>query len=220
VTDITVMLVDDQDLLRAGMAMVLGAQPGLRIVGEAADGLSAVERDAELRPDVVLMDVRMPALDGIESTRRIVAARPEARVLVLTTFDLDEYAFGGLNAGASGFLLKDAPPAELVAAIRTVAAGDAIVSPRVTRAMIDLYRGRLPDPAGVRRASSIDLLSEREREVLVAIGRGLSNSEIARELFLSESTVKTHVGRVLAKLDVRDRVHAVIFAYENGLAGG
>jgi DNA-binding NarL/FixJ family response regulator len=220
VTDITVMLVDDQDLLRAGMAMVLGAQPGLRIVGEAADGLSAVERDAELRPDVVLMDVRMPALDGIEATRRIVAARPEARVLVLTTFDLDEYAFGGLNAGASGFLLKDAPPAELVAAIRTVAAGDAIVSPRVTRAMIDLYRGGLPDPAGVRRASSIDLLSEREREVLVAIGRGLSNSEIARELFLSESTVKTHVGRVLAKLDARDRVHAVIFAYENGLAGG
>ncbi|WP_307802940.1 response regulator transcription factor [Frigoribacterium sp. PvP032] len=219
-TDITVMLVDDQDLLRAGMAMVLGAQPDLRIVGEAADGLAAVERDAELRPDVVLMDVRMPGLDGIGATHRIVAARPEARVLVLTTFDLDEYAFGGLNAGASGFLLKDAPPAELVAAIRTVAAGDAIVSPRVTRAMLDLYRGRLPDRAGVHRASSLDLLSEREHEVLVAIGRGLSNSEIAGELFLSESTVKTHVGRVLAKLDVRDRVHAVIFAYENGLAGG
>jgi DNA-binding NarL/FixJ family response regulator len=220
VTDITVMLVDDQDLLRAGMAMVLGTQPGLRVVGEAADGLAAVERDAQLRPDVVLMDVRMPGIDGIEATRRIVAARPEARVLVLTTFDLDEYAFGGLNAGASGFLLKDAPPAELVAAIRTVAAGDAIVSPRVTRAMLDLYRGRLPDPSGATRASSTDALSEREKEVLVAIGRGLSNAEIAQELFLSESTVKTHVGRVLAKLALRDRVHAVIFAYENGLAGG
>ncbi|NIJ04451.1 DNA-binding NarL/FixJ family response regulator [Frigoribacterium faeni] len=219
-TDTTVMLVDDQDLLRTGMAMVLGAQPGLRVVGEASDGLAAVERDAELRPDVVLMDVRMPGLDGIEATRRIVAARPEARVLVLTTFDLDEYAFGGLNAGASGFLLKDAPPAELVAAIRTVAAGDAIVSPRVTRAMLDLYRGRLPDAGDARRPSSLDSLSEREREVLLAIGRGLSNSEIAGELFLSESTVKTHVGRVLAKLELRDRVHAVIFAYENGLVGG
>ena len=219
-TDITVMLVDDQDMLRAGMAMVLGAQPGLRVVGEAADGLSAIERDAELRPDVVLMDVRMPGLNGIQATRRIVAARPEARVLVLTTFDLDEYAFGGLNAGASGFLLKDAPPAELVAAIRTVAAGDAIVSPRITRAMLDLYRGQLPEAAGARRASSVDLLSEREHEVLLAVGRGLSNSEVAQELYVSESTVKTHVGRILAKLGLRDRVHAVIYVYENGLAKG
>lgn len=219
-TDITVMLVDDQDMLRAGMAMVLGAQPGLRVVGEAANGLAAVERDAELRPDVVLMDVRMPGLDGIEATRRIVAARPEARVLVLTTFDLDEYAFGGLNAGASGFLLKDAPPAELVAAIRTVAGGDAIVSPRVTRTMLDLYRGQLPGPASPARASSLELLSEREREVLFALARGLSNLEVAQELFVSESTVKTHVGRVLAKLGLRDRVHAVIYVYENGLTGG
>ncbi|GAA4267459.1 response regulator transcription factor [Frondihabitans peucedani] len=214
-TDITLLLVDDQDLLRAGMAMVLGAADGLRVVGEATNGEDAVARAAELRPDVVLMDVRMPGLDGIEATRRIVAAQPETRVIILTTFDLDEYAFGGLNAGASGFLLKDAPSADLVQAIRTVAAGEAIVSPRITQRMIELYRGKMPetsaDPAGVTP------LSEREREVLVAIGRGLSNQEIAAELFLSESTVKTHVGRVLAKLQLRDRVQAVIYAYQRGL---
>ncbi|WP_423921608.1 response regulator [Frigoribacterium sp. 2-23] len=219
-TDIGVLLVDDQDLIRAGMAMVLGASSGLRIIGEASNGLDAVARAAELKPDVVLMDVRMPGLDGIEATRQIVAAQPEARVLILTTFDLDEYAFGGLNAGASGFLLKDAPAAELVAAIHAVAAGDAIVSPRVTRAMIDLYRGELPTGGSSSQSASAAataVLSEREKEVLVAIGHGLSNTEIAGSLFLSESTVKTHVGRVLAKLGLRDRVHAVIFAYEHGL---
>ncbi|ROR80327.1 two component transcriptional regulator, LuxR family [Plantibacter flavus] len=214
--DTTVMLVDDQDMMRTGMAMIIGTHAGLRVIGEAADGLTAIERDAELQPDVILMDVRMPGLDGIEATRRIIDARPEARVLMLTTFDLDEYAFGGLNAGASGFLLKDAPPAELIAAIRTIAEGNAIVSPRVTRAMLDLYQGQLPDPAG-RSSSPLGMLSEREHEVLRAIGRGLSNTEIAQELFLSESTVKTHVGRVLAKLELRDRVHAVIYAYRNGL---
>ncbi|PPG64116.1 DNA-binding response regulator [Rathayibacter sp. AY2B7] len=213
---ITVMLVDDQELMRAGMAMVIGAQTDLRIVGEASNGREAVERDAQLRADVVLMDVRMPELDGIEATRRIVATRPEARVLLLTTFDVDEYAFGGLNAGASGFLLKDAPPLELIAAIRAIAEGNAIVSPRVTRAILDLHRGSFPGPV-TPRESSLHLLSDREREVLVAIGRGRTNSEIAQDLFLSESTVKTHVGRVLAKLSLRDRVHAVIYAYEQGL---
>lgn len=214
-TETTVLLVDDQDLIRAGMAMVLGASPGLRIVGEATNGSDAVVRAAEIRPDVVLMDVRMPGLDGIEATRLITGARPETRVIILTTFDLDEYAFGGLNAGASGFLLKDAPPAELVQAIHTVAGGEAIVSPRITQKMLELYRGNLPvSPAPHPSASP---LSEREHEVLVAMGEGLSNTEIAAKLFLSESTVKTHVGRVLAKLELRDRVQAVIYAYRNGL---
>ncbi|AMM19275.1 LuxR family transcriptional regulator [Frondihabitans sp. PAMC 28766] len=214
-TDITLLLVDDQDLLRAGMAMVLGSADGIRVVGEATNGEAAVTRAAELRPDVVLMDVRMPGLDGIEATRRIVAARPETRVIILTTFDLDEYAFGGLNAGASGFLLKDAPAADLIQAIRTVAGGEAIVSPRITQRMLEMYRGKMPDRVAVEPAASP--LSEREHEVLVAIGRGLSNTEIAAELFLSESTVKTHVGRVLAKLELRDRVQAVIHAYQEGL---
>lgn len=214
-SDTTLLLVDDQDLIRLGMSMVLGAEPGLRVVGEASNGLDAVTRAVELQPDVVLMDVRMPGLDGIEATRRIVAAQPEVRVLILTTFDLDEYAFGGLNAGASGFLLKDAPRAELVAAIHAIAEGDAIVSPRVTRAMIDLYQGQLPEQRPQPQAPSP--LSKREQEVLVAIGRGLNNTEIAATLFLSESTVKTHVSRVLAKLELRDRVHAVIWAREHRL---
>lgn len=214
-TDITLLLVDDQDLLRAGMAMVLGAAAGLRVVGEATNGEDAVTRAAELKPDVVLMDVRMPGLDGIEATRRIVAALPETRVIILTTFDLDEYAFGGLNAGASGFLLKDAPSADLIQAIHTVAGGEAIVSPRITQRMIEIYRGKMPEATG--DPAAVTPLSEREREVLVAIGRGLSNTEIAAELFLSESTVKTHVGRVLAKLELRDRVQAVIYAHQRGL---
>jgi DNA-binding NarL/FixJ family response regulator len=217
-TEITVMLVDDQDLLRAGMAMVIGAQPDLRVVGEAADGATAVDRDVELAADVVMMDVRMPGLDGIEATRRIIARRPDARIIVITTFDLDEYAFGALNAGASGFLLKDATPAELVTAIRTVASGEAMISPRITRALLELYRGRLPD-GGQRSADTtqLDQLTDREREVLVLMARGLSNGEIGATLFVSNSTVKTHVGRVLGKLGLRDRVHAVIFAYEHGL---
>lgn len=214
-TDTTLLLVDDQDLIRAGMAMVLGAAPGIRVIGEATNGGDAIARATELRPDVVLMDVRMPGIDGIEATRRITATLPEARVIILTTFDLDEYAFGGLNAGASGFLLKDAPPAELIQAVHTVAAGEAIVSPRITQKMLELYRGRLP--AEGASAPAVSPLSEREHEVLVAIGRGLSNTEIAGALFLSESTVKTHVGRVLAKLELRDRVQAVIYAYKHGL---
>ncbi|MBF4577217.1 response regulator transcription factor [Frondihabitans sp. VKM Ac-2883] len=212
-TDITLLLVDDQDLLRAGMAMVLGAADGIRVIGEASNGGDAIIRAADLSPDVVLMDVRMPGVDGIEATRRIVAADPSVRVIILTTFDLDEYAFGGLNAGASGFLLKDAPSDELIQAIRTVAAGEAIVSPRITQRMLEMYRGKMPESAPAAPSP----LSEREQEVLVAIGRGLSNTEIAAELFLSESTVKTHVGRVLAKLALRDRVQAVIYAYQQGL---
>lgn len=214
-SDISLLLVDDQDLIRAGMAMVLNATPGLRVVGEATNGGDAVARAAELRPEVILMDVRMPGLDGIEATRLITRDSPETRVIILTTFDLDEYAFGGLNAGASGFLLKDAPPADLVQAIRTVAGGEAIVSPRITQKMLELYRGRLPATTVAPAAATP--LSDREQEVLVAMGRGLSNTEIAAELFLSESTVKTHVGRVLAKLELRDRVQAVIYAYKHGL---
>jgi DNA-binding NarL/FixJ family response regulator len=214
---IRVMIVDDQDLLRMGLSMVIQAEDDMVLAGEAADGATAVERARSLQPDVILMDVRMPALDGIEATRRIIAERPDARVIILTTFDLDEYAFGGLNAGASGFLLKDAPPAELLAAVRAVASGEASVSPRITRRMLDLYGGRLP-VAGVGDPSSrLAALTEREREVLIAIGEGLSNTEIAGRLFLSESTVKTHVGRVLFKLELRDRVQAVIVAHREGL---
>ncbi|MDR6970329.1 response regulator transcription factor [Leifsonia shinshuensis] len=216
---IRLLLVDDQQLVRLGFRMVLEAEPGLVVVGEASDGAEAVRLAAELRPDVVLMDVRMPVLDGIEATRRIIAAQPSARVIVLTTFDLDEYAFGGLRAGASGFLLKDVRPDELVSAVRSVAAGDAAVSGRVTRAMLELFADRLP-AGGASPAPGHDpvaALTPREREILAAIGEGLSNGEIGARFYLTESTVKTHVGRVLAKLHLRDRVHAVIFAYENGL---
>jgi DNA-binding NarL/FixJ family response regulator len=215
-SDIRVLLVDDQELVRVGLRMVLDAAEGVEVVGEAADGAAAVRRVHELRPDVVLMDVRMPGLDGIEATRRITAESDAVRVILLTTFDLDEYAFGGLNAGASGFLLKDVASDELVRAVRTVASGDAIISPRVTRRMIELTRGILP-AATAQEAD--DGLTEREREVLQALAAGASNQEIAAQLFLSESTVKTHVGRVLSKLHLRDRVHAVIYAYEHGLAG-
>ena len=212
----TVLLVDDQALVREGMAMVLGQEPGLRIVGEAEDGRAGVQLARLHRPDVVLMDVRMPVLDGIAATREIVTQRPETRVLILTTFDLDEYAFDGLRAGASGFLLKDVSSAELVRAVRTVAAGEAVVSPRITRTLLDRYQQGPASPP--ESARLLEKLTGREREVLVAIARGLSNIEIADELFLSESTVKTHVGRVLAKLNARDRVHAVIWAHRHGLA--
>ena len=216
---IRILLVDDQQLVRLGFRMVLEAEQDLTVVGEAADGAQAVGLANELRPDVVLMDVRMPALDGIEATRRIVDANPAARIIILTTFDLDEYAFGGLRAGASGFLLKDARPEELTAAVRAVAAGDAAVSGRVTRAMLELFADRLPTggPGTVPGSDPAAALTPREREILVAMGEGLSNGEIGARFYLTESTVKTHVGRVLAKLHLRDRVHAVIFAYEHGL---
>ena len=213
---IRIALVDDQDLLRLGFRMVLQAEPDLEVVGEAASGRTALTMVAQARPDVVLMDVRMPDGDGIEATRRIAEDHPNTRVLILTTFDLDEYAFAGLRAGASGFLLKDTRPAELLSAIRAVAAGDAAVSPRVTRRMLELFGDRL-QPGSPVADDRLDALTERERQVLVAMAEGLSNGEIAERFFVSESTVKTHVGRVLAKLALRDRVHAVILAYETGL---
>ena len=213
-----VALVDDQSLVRMGFRMVLEAQPDIEVVGEASDGAEALALARRARPDVVLMDVRMPGTDGIAATAAITTELPDTRVLVLTTFDLDEYAFGALRAGASGFLLKDARPEELLAAIRAVAAGDAAVSPRITRRMIELFGAQLPSEGEATDAAAV--LTPREREILIAIGKGLSNTEIAAELFLTESTVKTHVGRVLAKLALRDRVHAVIFAYEHGLVRG
>jgi DNA-binding NarL/FixJ family response regulator len=200
--------------------MILEETDDIDVVGEAADGAEAVERSSSLAPDVVLMDVRMPGMDGIEATRRIVERGGVPKVLILTTFDLDEYAFSGLRAGASGFVLKDVPPAELAAAIRTVASGDAVVSPRVTRRLLDVYAHRLPDLAAGDSVSShpdLDRLTEREREVLIEVAAGLSNTEIAEKLFVSEATVKTHVGRVLSKLALRDRVQAVVYAYQAGL---
>jgi DNA-binding NarL/FixJ family response regulator len=219
-TSIRIMLVDDQALLRVGFRMLLDAEDDLEVVAEAADGAEAVALAERLRPDVILMDVRMPGVDGIEATRRITSARPESKVIILTTFDLDEYAFGGLRAGASGFLLKDSKPVELMAAIRAVASGEASVSPRVTRRMLDLFGSRLPQASPPARADRLTVLTEREREVFLGIARGLSNSELTQTLFLSESTVKTHVGRILAKLELRDRVQIVILAYELGLVGG
>jgi DNA-binding NarL/FixJ family response regulator len=216
---IRVAIVDDQSLVRAGFRMVLEADPELSVVGEAADGASAIQLVRRSPVDVVLMDVRMPGLDGIAATAAITAGADAPRVIVLTTFDLDEYAFSAIRAGASGFLLKDARPHELVAAIRTVHEGDAALSPRVTRRMLDLFGSALPAPPGDASAGDgpLDALTPREREVLVAIAEGLSNGELAERFFLSESTVKTHVGRLLQKLGARDRVHLVILAYEHGL---
>ncbi len=219
---ITVLLVDDQALLRMGMRLVLEAADGLTVVGEAGDGAAALTQVAALDPDVVLMDVRMPGVNGIEATARIASEHPRSRVLILTTFDLDEYAFEGLRAGASGFLLKDAPPSDLVRAIHTVAGGDAVVSPRITRRMLDLFADRMPRTATPSQQQPnldprLEHLTPREQEVLLAVAEGLSNLEIAERFVVSEATVKTHVGRVLAKLGVRDRVQAVILAYETGL---
>ena len=214
---IKVAVVDDQPLIRMGFRMVLDADPSIEVVGEASDGASALELIRQYRTDVVLMDVRMPSMDGIEATRRITAEHDSVSVVVLTTFDLDEYAFGALRAGASGFLLKDANPAELVSAIKAAHAGDATLSPRVTRRMIELF-GK-SSPADEQSADVLHELTEREHEVFVAMARGLTNAEIATALFVSESTVKTHVGRVLAKLNARDRVQAVILAHRLGIAG-
>ena len=216
---ISVLLADDQPLLRRGFRMILEAEGDLIVAAEAADGEEAVDLARRHAPDVVLMDIRMPGLDGIEATQRITAADTHVRVLVLTTFDLDEYAFGALRAGASGFLLKDVRPAELVAAIRTVAAGDAVISPRVTRRLLEEYTRVLPLSASQmqERYPQLSALTEREREVLIAVARGLSNAEIAASLFVSEATVKSHVGRILAKLGLRDRVQVVVLAYEAGL---
>jgi DNA-binding NarL/FixJ family response regulator len=220
---ISVLLADDQPLLRRGFRMILEAEDGVTVAGEAGDGAEAVELARRVRPDVVLMDIRMPGTDGIEATRRITAAEPGVRVLVLTTFDLDEYAFGALQAGASGFLLKDVRPHELVAAVRTVASGDAVVSPRVTRRLLEEYARQLPvagagaDADRADRYPQLASLTEREREVLAVVAQGLSNTEIAACLFVSETTVKSHVGRILAKLGLRDRVQIVVLAYESGL---
>jgi len=213
---IRIVLVDDQELVRTGFRMVLDAQPDMEVVGEAADGLAAVEFMRSHTADVMIMDARMPRLDGVEATRRIRAAGDLPRVLMLTTFDLDEYAFAALKAGASGFLLKDVPPEDLLSAIRAVHSGDAVVAPSTTRRLIDQFAPLLPVGQAPAPPELADL-TDREREVLAQLAQGLSNTEIARRLFVSEATVKTHVGRVLAKLGLRDRVQAVVYAYENGL---
>ncbi|MCD7444814.1 response regulator [Streptomyces canus] len=215
----TVLIADDQPLQRMGVRMLLEGTPGLHVVGEAEHGAEAVRLAAELRPDVLLMDIRMPGTDGIEATRRIIATGGRTRVLIVTTFDLDEYAYEGLRAGASGFLLKDARPEELVAGIRAVATGDAVVAPRLTRRLLDAYAHHVLAPAEAPTAEDprLQTLSDREREVFVAIGRGWTNTEIAQRLVLTESTVKKHVGRVLTKIGARDRIQAVIAAYDIGL---
>jgi DNA-binding NarL/FixJ family response regulator len=219
---VRVVLADDQALLRKGFRMILEAEDDIDIVGEAADGVDAVRLVELYSPDVVLMDVRMPVLDGIAATKAIATspAGAHTRVLILTTFDLDEYAFGALRAGASGFLLKDVPPAELAAAIRTVARGDAVVSPRITRRLLEEYAHTLPhvsESGGPAEHPALASLTDREREVLLCVADGLSNAEIAERLYVSEATVKSHVGRLLAKLGLRDRVQAVVFAFQSGL---
>lgn len=217
-TPIRVLLADDQPLLRMGFRLILEGEPDLAIAGEASTGTEAVRLAAELSPDVVLMDVRMPHGDGIDATRRITTSGSPARIIILTTFDLDEYAFAGLQAGASAFLLKDVAPEDLVHAVRVVASGDAVVAPRVTQRLLETYVRSLPAPtttaAPDRRLAE---LTPREREVLEAIAEGLSNAELAARFFLSEATIKTHVRRILTKLDLRDRVQAVVYAYENGI---
>jgi DNA-binding NarL/FixJ family response regulator len=212
---IRVLIADDQELVRAGFRMILELQDDIEVVGEAGDGRDAVEAARTLDPDVVLMDVRMPDTDGIEATRRLLASGGRARVLMLTTFDADDYVYDAMKAGASGFLLKNAPPAQLVAAIRATAQGEAQIAPEIVRRMVDEFVRR--PPPGTTKPASLAELSERELDVLKLIARGLSNAEIAAALFLSEATVRTHVSRILAKLDVRDRTQAVVVAYETGL---
>jgi DNA-binding NarL/FixJ family response regulator len=212
---IGVLIVDDQELVRAGFRMILEAQEEIEVVGEAGDGAEAVEAARALDPDVVLMDVRMPGTDGVEATRRLVAAGARARVLMLTTFDAEEYVYEAMKAGASGFLLKNAPPAQLVAAVRATAAGEAQLAPAIVQRMVEEFLRR-PAP-GTSRPAALDELTERELDVLKLLARGLANAEIAAALFLSEATVRTHVSRILAKLGLRDRTQAVVLAYESGL---
>jgi DNA-binding NarL/FixJ family response regulator len=217
---IRVALIDDQRLVRAGFRMICEAEPDLLVVGEASDGAGAVDLVASCMPDVVLMDIRMPVRDGVEACSDITALERPPKVLMLTTFDLDDYVLAALRNGASGFLLKDTPPEELVSAIRVVAAGEALLAPSVTRTLIEQFTRNPTERAATSTTpppSSLDSLTEREREVLSWMARGCSNAEIAQKLYLGETTVKTHVGRVLMKLDLRDRVHAVVFAYEHGL---
>jgi DNA-binding NarL/FixJ family response regulator len=210
---IRVLVVDDQSMVRAGFRMLLTGEEDIEVVAEASNGLEAVHKAERFRPTVILMDIRMPELDGLEATRRILAADSDARILVLTTFDLDEYVYEALRAGASGFVLKDDSPEQLLAAIRTVAAGDALLSPTITRRVIQKFSS-MPRPAPPKE---LDELSDREREFFRLIGRGLSNAEIGRDLFISETTVKTHVTHILQKLRLRDRVQAVVLAFQTGL---
>jgi DNA-binding NarL/FixJ family response regulator len=214
-----VLLADDQELMRMAFRMVMDTQPDIEIVGEASNGREAVDATHRLAPDVVLMDVRMPEMDGVQATRMIVESQSSARIIILTTFDLDEYVYAALQAGASGFLLKDTPPVDLLSGIRAVASGDAVVAPRVTRRLLSAYAHRLPVPGRPDDAQHERLaqLTAREHEVLILVAASLSNAEIAERLVLSEATVKSHVGRVLAKLGLRDRVQIVVFAYETGL---
>jgi DNA-binding NarL/FixJ family response regulator len=218
---IRVLLADDQELVRAGFRMILETQADIEVVGDAGDGVEAVTATRRLRPDVVLMDIRMPNLDGLQATSRIVGARSGSRVVILTTFDLDEYVYQALAAGASGFLLKNAPPEQLIGAVRVVAAGDALLSPSITRRVIEQF-ARLPPPGATTTTTTTTTttlagLTDRERQVLRLVARGLSNAEIAAELVVSDATVKTHVAHLLAKLRLRDRVQAVVLAYESGL---
>jgi DNA-binding NarL/FixJ family response regulator len=210
---IRVLVADDQSMVRAGFRMLLSSQTDIEVIAEASSGLEAVDKAARFQPTVVLMDIRMPELDGLEATRRILAADDAARILILTTFDHDEYVYEALRAGASGFVLKDDPPEQLLAAIRTVAGGEALLSPAVTKRVIAQF-ARLPRPAPGRR---LDALTERELDVFRLIARGLSNAEIGKELYISDTTVKTHITHILQKLDLRDRVQAVVLAYETGL---
>jgi DNA-binding NarL/FixJ family response regulator len=212
---ITVLVADDQSMVRAGFRLLLGGEDGIDVIAEAGDGNEAVAKAARFHPAVVLMDIRMPELDGLEATRRILAADPDARVLILTTFDLDEYIYEALRAGASGFVLKDDPPEQLIAAIRTVASGHALLSPGITKRVIAQF-ARIPTPTP---PAGLDELTEREHDVFGLLADGLSNAEIGRELYIGETTVKTHVTRVLQKLGLRDRVQAVVLAHQSGLAG-
>ncbi|MFL5830952.1 MAG: response regulator [Solirubrobacteraceae bacterium] len=211
---IRVLVADDQSMVRAGFRMLLADEPDIEVVAEAGNGLEAVEKTTRFRPTVVLMDIRMPELDGLEATRRILAAEQPPRIVILTTFDLDDYVYDALCAGASGFVLKDDPPEQLLSAIRIVAGGDALLSPTVTKHVIDQFT-RIPRR---ERPKQLDDLTERELEVLLLIARGLSNAEIAEQLFISDTTVKTHITHILQKLDLRDRVQAVVLAYQTGLA--